>query len=96
MTTTMRLTTDAGYPNRCTLRYADAYTDVVETRDFFAPADGGYVKENWSSPRQVCGNLSGGGATLTWNPKRDAALADLIRREYRAMRAAERREASRY
>jgi hypothetical protein len=40
--------------------------------------------------QQVCDRLSSRGNTLTANP---ASLADVIRREYRAMRAAERRGA---
>lgn len=84
-----RITTDDGFPNRCTLRYEDEYGEQRE-RDFFAPRDGGYVRENWGSPRQVCDRLSGGGATLVWRPDRDATLADLIRRERRRALAAER------
>jgi hypothetical protein len=84
------ITTDGTYPNRCTLRYEDEYGHQIE-RDFFAPASGGYVREDWSNPRQVCEGLSSMGATLVWNPARDATLADLIRRERRSAQAAERR-----
>jgi hypothetical protein len=96
MTTTTRamITSDSGFPNRCTLRYETDLGDVVE-RDFFAPLEGGYVRENWSQPRQVCERLSSGGATLVWNPKRDATLADLIRRERAAAMRRERSEARR-
>jgi hypothetical protein len=83
MTTRARIIADETYPSRCTLRYEDEEGHVIE-RDFFAPRDGGYVREDWSNPRQVCERLSGGGATLVWQPKRDATLADLIRRERRA------------
>ena len=90
-TTRARITTDENFPNRCTLRYEDEYGNQIE-RDFFAPAGGGYVREDWSNPRQVCERLSGGGATLVWSPKRDATLADLIRRERReALRLARQR-----
>lgn len=83
-------TQDRDYPNRCTLRYTDDAGHVVD-REFFAPAGGGYVRENWGNPRQVCEHLSGGGATLIWEPTRDAQLVDLIRREWSAGRRAERR-----
>ncbi len=73
--------------NRATMTYQDDMGRVV-TREFFAPAEGGYVRENWNNPRQVCAMLAGGGATLVWNPKRDPELVDLIRRERaQAMRA---------
>lgn len=84
------ITSDAGYPNRCTIRYEDEAGQLVE-RDFFAPAEGGYVREDWRNPRQVCERLQGGGATLVWSPERDGTLASLVRREWRARRAAERR-----
>lgn len=67
-------------PNRCTLRFTDYNGDVRE-RDFFAPPGGGYVREDWSNPRQVCERLYQRGATLIWDAKLYPTLAALIRRE---------------
>jgi len=90
--TRARVTQNGGYENRCTLVCEDE--DGAElTRDFFAPEGGGSVRENWESPRQVCEGLSGGGATLEWDPTR-GPLVGLIRRERRAGLAADRRRGS--
>lgn len=86
--TTIR--SDHGYPNRCTLRYVDDLGTPVE-RNFFAPVGGGSVREDWTQPRQVCEYLARMGATLIWDPTRDATLAALIRRERRAAQDADRR-----
>lgn len=82
--------TTGEFPNRCTMRTQDEYGNTIE-RDFFAPRNGGYVREDWINPRQVCERLSGGGATLTWNPAHDVTLSALIRRERKRDMAAERR-----
>lgn len=61
-------------------------------RTFTCPLDGGYVKEYRNGEwRQVCNRLAHTGNTLTCS-SRDKLL-DLIRREYRAMRRAEKRDA---
>ena len=67
--------------NRCSITYQDDMGTTV-TRDFFAPGNGGYVREDWDSPRQVCGELRGGGWTLMWDPKRHPKLVDLVREEW--------------
>lgn len=82
--------TAGDWPNRCTIRYTDDDSDRVVERDFFAPPSGGYVREDWTNPRQVCERLQGGGATLVWSPA-SGPLVNLIRREWRARQAAERR-----
>lgn len=81
-------------PHRCSLRYDDERGRRVE-RDFFAPPGGGYVREGWSDPRQVCDRLGSTGATLVWDPA-SGPLVELVRREWRAMRRAERTRRERW
>ena len=59
-------------------------------RVFTCPDDGGYVREKMSngSWEQVCDKLASMGSTLSCSSR--AALVELIRREYRAMRRAEK------
>ena len=66
--------------------------DVRVERTFFCPTTGGYVREYDDKGQypQVCDGLSNRGSTLDC-PSR-AKLPDMIRREYRAMRRAEKRE----
>lgn len=81
----MKLISDVSYPNRCTLEYSDACGHRI-ARDFFAPAAGGYVREDWTNPRQVCENLFARGSTLVWYPSAEyPTLAHCIRAEYRAL-----------
>lgn len=88
----MRLTIDYG---SLTVAYDDEMSGARMERTFTCPFDGGWVCEETTSGRvQVCDRLSHRGSTLRAGSR--AALADLIRREYRAMRAAEKREAARY
>jgi len=65
------------------------------TREFTVASSGGYVYEYL--PRgertQVCGHLGYRGNTLTATSD-GAALASVIRREYRALRARQRRDAA--
>lgn len=72
--------------------YDDAYTGERITREFFCPADGGYVRESDEKRLypQVCDKLASRGATLR-SPSR-AALVDIIRREWRAAQRAEARD----
>lgn len=89
----MRTTIKSDTDNRCTLRYRDEHTGETITRDFFTVVEGGYVLEDWQRAREVCEELSDRGATLIWRPTtKTPTLAVVIRREYRAMRRAERRE----
>lgn len=87
-----QITADPGYDNRVTLRYEDEGGELV-TRDVFAPYGGGYVREDWSNPRQVCERLERFGSTLIWSGS--TPLVDLIRWEYRRRRAAQRRAETR-
>ena len=61
-------------------------------RTFSCPPDGGYVIE-WRNGdwKHVCDRLAGMGSTLSCRSRE--ALPDLIRREYKAMRRDEAREA---
>ena len=72
-----------------TLRYYDTVAREVRTRQFVVPADGGYVLELLAKGDCRPGYLTQGGAPLI--AESSAELADVIRREYRRMRAAERR-----
>lgn len=61
-------------------------------RSFTCPDEGGYVSElTMRGVYQVCERLSSRGATLMCGNR--FGLIDKIRREYRAMRAAEKRDA---
>jgi hypothetical protein len=66
-----------------TIAYTNIWGDRI-SRTFWIPAAGGYVREN---SQQVCRKLSTRGDTLM--STRATLLAD-IRREYRAMRRAEK------
>lgn len=59
--------------------------EMVEI-EYSAPVSGGYVRN--SDNKQVCKKLSTRGDTLQWAG--DKSLIDLIRREYKAMRRAEK------
>jgi len=61
-----------------------------EWREFRAPRFGGYVWEVYPSGRryQLCRGLVNSGVPLEWDG--DRPLVDIIRREYRRMRRAER------
>lgn len=81
----MRLTTLQ--PGHVRLEYPDG--DETVTREFFCPLAGGYVRE-WrpgGPHNQVCDGLGNRGSTLVSTPD---ALAEDIRREYRAMRRAQK------
>jgi len=83
------ITTDAaGY---VTLSYDDEYEGRV-TREFSVPPNGGYIREHLGNGRttQPCEKLATRGNTLMASSR--TALADVIRREYRAMRRAEKKD----
>jgi hypothetical protein len=87
---TTKTTINADSTGNVTISYIDIFGERV-TREFTCPVAGGYVREG---DRQVCERLSNMGNTLRCGQRSD--LINLIRREYRAMRAAEKREAARY
>lgn len=75
---------------RVTLSYDSECERVI--RKFTCPDEGGYVRELTAEGTvQVCERLSSRGATLMCGTR--FGLIDKIRREYRAMRAAEKRDA---
>lgn len=94
MTTRTKITTESN--GDVCIVYVDDCDEVCE-RTFFVPimTGGGYIRERDEAGRypQVCEQLRRCGSTLM--STRDA-LADTIRREYRRMRAAERRERDQY
>lgn len=78
-----------------TINYDDAFNGDRIARTFFCPDQGGYVREQDAAGRypQVCERLGSMGNTLSASSR--IQLAEVIRREYRAMRRAEAREALR-
>ena len=89
--TRMRLTQDRY--SVVTISYDDCTFEPVRVeRRFNCPIDGGYVRERnpYGDWNQICDCLYRSGETLS-APSRDA-LPDVIRREYRAMRADYKRE----
>ena len=87
-----KITTDD--QGRVTVEYDDDFhwtgETVRRTRVFTCPQEGGYVREKMSNGNweQVCDKLASMGSTLSCS-SRDV-LVDLVRREYRAMRRAEK------
>jgi len=77
--------------NEVRIEYDHAWSDERVSRHFWAPRAGGYVLElSTGDSKQVCERLGRHGSTLMCVA--NTQLADVIRREYRAMRATERRE----
>lgn len=68
------------FPYRCTMHDHDE-NGAPLTRDFFAPACGGSVYEDYRNPHQVCEGLGSLGNTLVWRPGCYATLTALVRRE---------------
>lgn len=85
---TIRSTSNA----RAAISFDDAITGERVTLDCVVSEGGGarYVRviERDGGTHQICERLSGSGNTLMCDPSR-VALADVLRREYRAMRRAE-------
>lgn len=78
-----------------TISFDDATWGERVTMEIWAPIprEGGYSYVRYNGDRQLCAGLSGAGSTLSY--KDGTQLIDLVRREYRAMRASEKREAAR-
>lgn len=57
------------------------------------PREGGSSYIHYNGDKQLCHGLSGSGNTMTYPA--GARLVDIVRREYRAMRRADKREANR-
>lgn len=71
---------------RETIYYEDG--ELLQTQ-WYAPAAGGYVRDSYG--RQVCYKLDVLGPTLCWEPSMGLTLAQLLRREWRRARDADRR-----
>lgn len=91
----MRATIRTDAQGNVTISYDDADSGERITTTYFVPMNGGYVRvrDDRQQYPQVCERLSGGGSTLMCSSR--GKLAEVIRREYRAMRRAEKRAASR-
>ena len=78
-----------------TLKFIESGSDHLVTMEIWAPAPGAngmsYVRYN--GDKQLCNGLSGRGETLTY--RAGTPLIALVRSQYRAMRAAERRDMAR-
>lgn len=85
--------------NDVTIEYDDATSGERVTETYFVPHSVSgqpmYVRIRDKAGRypQVCAGLASTGSTLSATPQ---TLLSVIKREYKAMRAAERREESRY
>ena len=77
--------------NRIRVQYVD-WLDQIIDMTIGAPSDGGYVYQILAdgSTTQVCDKLASTGSTLIYSPKYHGRLIDLIRREYRKGRRAEK------
>ena len=77
-----------------TLSFTDLVTDQLTTMEIWAPTTtaGGQSYIRYNGDKQLCNGLSSRGETLSY---RDGTqLVDLVRQQYRSMRAAERRAAT--
>jgi hypothetical protein len=85
-----RIFADPRQPNYVTVRSADPLTDEMSETEYFAPSDGGYVRINdGRNFPQVCDGLFSTGSTLEWGGR--TPFVNLIRREYRKGRAADKK-----
>ncbi len=79
-----------------TITFTDLLSDEQITMEIWAPVpkEGGCSYVRYNGDKQLCDKLSSRGSTLMY---RDGTkLVDLVRREYNAMRAADKREAARH
>jgi len=86
----MKTTIEIQAENRCTIQFTDGLTGELVSLELFAPAKGGSVKVEARGYPQICERLASTGNALTWSPS-IGPLCELVRREYRKRRAAERR-----
>ena len=90
-----KTTIRANSPRSVTLTFLSADTDETVRMQIWAPTPGpsGMSYVRFDSDRQLCAGLSAHGQTLSYHAGTD--LVDLVRRQYRAMRATERRNVAR-
>lgn len=79
-----------------TIEFADLLSGERITMEIWAPAPkmGGYTYVRYDGQKQLCDKLSLRGSTLMY--KDGTRLVDLVRREYTAMRSADKRKAAHY
>jgi hypothetical protein len=77
------------------ITFTDLLSDEQITMEIWAPIpkEGGYSYVRYNDGKQLCEKLSSRGSTLMY--KDGTKLVDLVRREYSAMRAADKRRAAR-
>lgn len=73
--------------NRVAVRYPHHRDDTMVEFEVYAPMSGGYVR--FDDGAQVCDRLECRGPTLIWGGA--SPLINLIRRQYRSMRRAEKK-----
>lgn len=80
---------------RVTLAFDDLLSGNRITMEIWAPAprEGGSSYIRYNGDRQLCYGLSSTGGTMSYTA--GTKLVDIVRREYRAMRRADKREANR-
>lgn len=92
----MAKTTITAHDDRhVTLAFDDLLSGQRITMDIWAPVprEGGSSYVRYNGEKQLCYGLSSRGNTLSYS--HGTKLVDLVRREYRAMRRADKREADR-
>lgn len=93
----MTKTTITAHDDRhVTIKFTTLDTDQEVSMDIWAPIPGkmglSYVRYN--GDKQLCNGLSSRGETLSY--REGTKLVDLVRSEYKAMRATEKRDLARY
>jgi predicted ATP-grasp superfamily ATP-dependent carboligase len=72
-----------------TIKYQEFLTGDRITRHFWAPSDGGYIRELLPNLRQTCANLGVSGSTLQCDSRKHCY--QVLRNAYTAMRKAEKK-----
>lgn len=93
----MAKTTITAHDDRhVTLAFDDLLSGERITMDIWAPVprEGGSTYIRYNGDKQLCYGLSSTGSTMSYTD--GGKLVDIVRREYRAMRRTEKREAARY
>jgi hypothetical protein len=91
-----RTTITAHNDRHVTIKFRRLVTDQEIEMDIWAPIprEGGSIYVRYNGDKQLCDRLRPFGSTLTYAC--GTKLVDLVRREYRAMRAAEKRAMAPY
>lgn len=96
MSTTQKTTIKALDDRHVTIEFTDLVSGERVKMEIWAPVPraGGTTYVRYNGDKQLCYGLSGSGSTMEYQD--GTKLVDLIRREYRAMRAAEKRDLARF